>query len=90
MPGHDPDRTGYNPDEHVISPANVADHDQGVVVRRRGHEPDVSPVVSSAGVHAIAPCGIATLDPATGGTRWARALTDVEYLVHRTRRHAPA
>ena len=80
MPGHDPDRTGYNPDEHVISPANVATMTKAWSYGGGGTNPMFSPVVSSAGVHAIAPCGIATLDPATGGTRWARALTDVEYL----------
>ena len=79
MPGHDADRSGYNPDEHTISPANVATMTKAWTYGGGGPNPMSSPVVSSAGVHAIAPCGIATLDPATGATRWAKALTSVDF-----------
>ena len=67
MPGHDADRSGYNPDEHVITPANVATMTKAWSYGGGGPNSMFSPVVSSAGVHTIAPCGIATLDPATGG-----------------------
>lgn len=76
MPGQNPDRTGSNPFETAITPETVA----GLTLQWQAEvgstSEDVTPVVSSAGVHIGGDCALTTLDPTTGATRWTVPMTD--------------
>src|SRR6187551_3006490 len=68
-PGHDPDRSSYNPGERTISQATV-----GNLVESWAAPLDDSvagtPVVSSSGVHVVAGKSVYGFDIHTGAQRW--------------------
>ena len=69
MPGQNADRTSHNPFERSITSDNVGRLHQ--LWRWDSPDPNVfGPVTSSAGVHVVVPCGMVTLDAATGAERW--------------------
>ena len=70
VPGADSDRSGHNPTEHTISPANVATMTKAWTFDAGEDVPTQSPVRSRGGIHVVASCRLVTLDPATGAERW--------------------
>jgi hypothetical protein len=77
VPGHDADRTGYNPDETALTPASVGDLAVRWSLQFDGPLAE-GPVVSSAGVHVVergtGATTLSTHDVDDGVTLWSQQI----------------
>ena len=78
VPGAGPERSGHNPNEHGLTPANVANLEPDWTWQAEWETDKYvrDPVVSVAGVHVSVGHKLVTIDPATGTERWRTLLYD--------------
>jgi outer membrane protein assembly factor BamB len=79
VPGHDPDRTGFNDLETAITPETVGTLEESWTWTGAPNVqgPVRSPVVSSGGVHVAAGCALVTLHAVSGAERWGVGLPNI-------------
>lgn len=78
VPGAGPERSGHNPHEYGLTPANVASLELDWTWQAEWDTPKavLDPIVSPAGVHVTSGHKLVTVDPATGAERWRAVLFD--------------